>query len=665
MATQFTFNNQIVKLPGSYSTFKSGVTNPALSLPFGNVLLIDTGSGVGYGGGAGIVGTLASGADAIYEVETLEEFRDAVGGGILWDIAEKLFQPNGPGGGNGVSKLFYARAATTEAAEVTLDFTAGVNGGTSIIQAKNEGTVGNGVEGDQTLSNTLTTPYTVTAVGAATNVHTLKVTDPADGLITLGSYTVVGTPSLSDVATALASSVNAGSTGYTAVASGATVIVTSRNPRGLENATDFDSIATSYVVTGSATGTAGTFAGGVDGTLLTRGYSTTMSAGVNDPNLFIVKFWRGTYKGKDENGYVWDEVQETSTAPTLVITSPEFDDINDFHTWMETDTKFGSLFKLKTKTVVGTGIIVTADLTANSGNNLFAGGTTVYNTARVDDVLEHVQSVDYSLVLADKYEDNAQHTDNGKILAHLTESDTFGDKLMFVGGGADSNKFELGTTYSSQDTAVYYNNDRVIICHGGPIKNTPLVAQGFITETSLHKAASVCGRVAGLEPQIPITFKTIKIDGERHKLSLKEQKRGLDRGVLMTAADKTLFRVIQGVNSIQDNKFLINPNATTHSIQLRRMMAQINREIVVNATEQLLKNPNGTNRNTLAPSDLKSFVETYLRGRSVTKTSDNIVIDFRNVNVVLDNDAYKCTYDIIFNTEITKLFFTGTVYLSF
>lgn len=548
MATKFSFSNQVVELPGSYSQFVSGVTNPALSLSYGNVLLIDNGIGVGYGAGAGIVGTLASGADSIYEANTLAEFRNAIGGGILWDIAEKLFQPNGPGGGNGVSKLFYARSATTVASEVLFDFTAATNGGTVTVQARNEGVVGNGVE--------------VSSV-------------------------------------------------------------------------------------------------------LTRGYAFTMSAGIDDPSLFFIQIWRGTYRGVDANGHDWDGVVEGDTTPTLIVTSPEFDQIADLHTWMETDLTFGSHFKLKSKTVVLTGVVVTADLSANAGNQLFTTGTTVYNTTHLDTVLEHVQSLDYSMILADGYGDDAQSTDNGKMLAHISDAQTFGDKRMIVGGGADATKFPLGTANSSIATAISYNSDRVDICHGGPIKLTNLVAEGFIPQTSLHKAAVVCGRLAGLEPQIPITFKTLKIDGEIHQLSTKEQKQGLKYGVLMTGKDGQLFRCVQGVTSIQANDFLINPDGSTHSIQLRRMIAQVNKELVVNATEQLLKNPDGTNRNTLTASDLKTFTEGYLRSRTATTTEDNMIITFRNVVVTLDNDAYKVTYDVVFNTEVTKLFFTGTIHLNF
>jgi len=664
MATSFTFNNQVVELPGSYSQFVSGVTNPPLSLSYGNVLLVDSGMNSGYGAGAGINGQLAEKKNAIYQATTLGEFRRAIGGGILWDIAGKLFQPNGPGGGNGVSKLFYVRAGATVPAEVTIGLENGSNGGTLTVQARNEGFVGNGVEGDQILSKTTATPFTVTAAGTSGDTHSIEITDLDSSTVEIGSYTLQASETESDVATALADSINSGTSGFTAKANGATIVVSSRNPQGQELATDFDGLVSAYNVTGTATGTAGVFAGAVDGTVLTRGYSVTMSTGVDDPAKYVLQFFRGTYRGEDENGFTWDGRDEISTTPDLILVTPEFENIQEVHTWMEKNTTFGSHFKLKSKTVVGDGSIDPADLVANADNNLFSGGTETFSQADLDLVLESIQDLDFSLVLATDYGAEAKSTSNGKILAHIADGSTFGDKMMVIGAGEDSDTF-TGTPDSSIEVAQYYNNDRVIVCHGGPTKTSTQTSTGMIDQTSLHKAAVVCGRLAGLEPQIPITFKTLKIDGERHKLSLKEQKKGLKAGVLMSIHDGSMIRVVQGVNSIQDNDFLVNSDASTHSIQLRRMIAQVNKEIVVNANEQLLKKPDGTNRHTLSASDVKTFTEGYLKRRTVTTTQDNMIISFRNVVVTLDNDAYKVSYDVIFNTEITKLFFTGTVFLNF
>ena len=652
-------------MPGTYSQFTASVNNPASANAFGNVLIIDTGSGSGFGAGAGISGTLASGTNAIYSSSTLKEFRDAVGGGILWDISEKIFQPNGPGVSPGASSLLYARAATTVAAEATITYSGGgSNGGTAVIQYKNEGISGNGVEGNEILSTT-TTAFIVTAVGATGNTHTLTVTDPKNGSTDIFAYTVPATPlSISLTASAIADGINAGSSGYTAVASGANITVTSRQPVALEGASDFNGISTAYTVTGSATGTAATFAGGVDGTKLTRGAGIVMSVGINDATKFQVKLFRGSYKGADENGYHYDGIEESKTAAILLATSPEFNNIATLHAWMETNVVFGAFFKLKSKTVVGTGVVTTADNTANAGINKFSGGTEVYSTTKLDEVLLAAQSLNYSWILADQYEDNAKSTDNGKLAAHIVNQDTFGYKMIVVGGGRKADKFAPGVVNGSIDIAQYYDNDRVVVVHGGVKKNTTSSPDGFIEKTSLHKAAATLGRIAGLSPQIPITFKTIAFDGDLHVLNIKEQNQSLDNGVLVTINDGARLEVLQGINSLQDNQFLLNPDATSHSIQFKRLISQLNTEIVINS-KRLLKNPLGSNRNTISAGDVTAFVTSYLQDRTAEPSADNLILGFRNVVTVIDQDAYKTTYDVVLNTEITKLFFTGTVYLGF
>ena len=666
MATKFNFNNSVASLPGTYSQFTASVNNPALANSFGNVLIIDTGSNAGFGAGSGITGTLGSGTDSLYSSSTLKEFRDAIGGGILWDIAEKIFQPNGPGVSPGASSLLYARAATTVAAEATITYSGGgSNGGTAVIQYKNEGVAGNGVKGNQTLSSTTAAPFVVTAVGASTDTHSINLTDPATGAVDIFVYTVPVVPlSISLTAAAIAEGINAGSSKYTATSSGANVIVTSRLPETFEDASDFNGIVTAYNVTGTATGTAGTFAGGVDGSILTRGVGIVMSVGTNDPTKFQIKLYRGSYKGADENGYHYDGVAEAGTTAILLATSPEFNNIATLHTWMETNIQFGSFFTMKSKTVVGTGVVDSADNTANAGINLFAGGTEVYSTAKLDEVLGAAASLNYSWILADQYEDSAKSVDNGKLAAHIVDPNTFGYKMIIIGGGRKGDKFSPGITDGSVDIAQYYDNDRVVVAHGGPKKNTTASPNGFIEKTSLHKAAAAVGRLAGLEPQIPLTFKNIAFDGDLHVLTIKEQNLALNNGVLATIPDAGRLEILQGVNTLQDNQFLLNPNATSHSIQLKRIVAQLNTELTINS-KRLLKNPLGSNRNTISAADITQFVTSYLKDRTAAPGDDNLILEFRNVVTVVDQDAYKTTYDVVLNTEITKLFFTGTVYLGF
>jgi hypothetical protein len=132
-------------------------------------------------------------------------------------------------------------------------------------------------------------------------------------------------------------------------------------------------------------------------------------------------------------------------------------------------------------------------------------------------------------------------------------------------------------------------------------------------------------------------------------------------GVLATIYEPTRkeFICLQGVNTLQNNSYQLNPDGTSFSIQLRRIAAQLNYELIVNANTQLLNNPLGTNRHTLSEKDLVDWVKGYLSRKLATEVDDNLLISFRNVVARRDQDAYFVTYEFEANTEINKIFMTG------
>lgn len=144
MASTVIFSNRQITLPGAYSTIVSGENNPARNLDYGKVLIIDTGVfGTGFGGGAGINGTISQGQDAIYTFDNISDFRSFVKGGMYWKIAEALFTPDPSNpAAVGVSEILFVRAAKTTPAKLT--FTS-ADGGTFAVQTLDEGTVANGV----------------------------------------------------------------------------------------------------------------------------------------------------------------------------------------------------------------------------------------------------------------------------------------------------------------------------------------------------------------------------------------------------------------------------------------------------------------------------------------------------------------------------------------
>ncbi len=148
MATKVFFGGKTIFEPGVFAQTLSGIKTPPQPTDFGTVLIIDTGSGAGFGAGSGIDGELLNGREAIERsfYDNNDDFREQIRGGLWWLMAQPLFRPLAVGI-NGVSGIYYIKAATTTAATLNYVFTGGgANGGSLTIKYRNEGVVGNGAE---------------------------------------------------------------------------------------------------------------------------------------------------------------------------------------------------------------------------------------------------------------------------------------------------------------------------------------------------------------------------------------------------------------------------------------------------------------------------------------------------------------------------------------
>lgn len=150
MATVVNFHGKNYIEPGSYAATVYNPTSVVNVAEFGNVMIIDTGLSMNgsyeFAGGSGVHGELSQGFKSVYEFENYEDFLSFMGGGLVGDIAEKIFTPLT--GAAGAPKLFYVRAATTKCANLTVTIS---EGNTLVLKCKNEGIVGNGVKVDEVL----------------------------------------------------------------------------------------------------------------------------------------------------------------------------------------------------------------------------------------------------------------------------------------------------------------------------------------------------------------------------------------------------------------------------------------------------------------------------------------------------------------------------------
>jgi hypothetical protein len=642
MATQFNFNGRLIKLPGTYTQIKSGVTNPTLDFSYGNVLVIDNNVQNTFGGGSGINGESKQGQDSVYGFDNLPDFRAFVAGGEMWDNAKPLFRPFGSGS-LGISTLWYVRGLSTIAASASLVWT----NGSLTFKTQHEGLVGNGVEGDEVLAKQT---VTVTAVGVITD--TIKVT--VDGVI-LSTYTSNGTDTPAVAASVIANDINNSGSGYTASVLGAVVTVFAI--AGTGSGANSDTFVSA--VTGTATSTVGgaTLLGGLDGTSLSQGFAITMESGSVNTAKFKLKFWRGTYTGVDELGKSYDGLAADVVTPTLIAISPEFNTIQEVIDWTAIDYDFNNAFRLTAS--VGTGAVITADMTATTGNQLFSGGSQTHNAADMTAALDAVTGLDYTHILSLDSGANALSADNLSLAYHLDNQAKY-EKFLVIGGGEDKNTFTTQSIVAAQTL----NSKRVVLVHGGCYENDRTEGTGLRRKNAVYKAAYVLGRTAGLEPQTPPTFKGLGYAGEVHKMTDTERTTALDEGVLTTYFDSEIGAIVitQGINTLQLNRYVVNEDGSSHSWQLMRIAAQLNKEIEINAKVQLLGNQSqGPNRATLSPEVVVQWVKGYLKRKTATSTQDNLILSFQDVTVEIKQDAYCINYAFVPNFEVNKLFFTGLI----
>ena len=145
MATVVNFHGKNYIEPGSYAATIYNPTSVSNVAEFGNVMIIDTGLSMNgsyeFAGGSGVNGELNQGLKSVYEFQNYEDFLEFMGGGLVGDIAKKIFTP--AIGVAGAPKLYYVRAATTTCAKITLTLSPG---NYLELKCKNEGVVSNGIE---------------------------------------------------------------------------------------------------------------------------------------------------------------------------------------------------------------------------------------------------------------------------------------------------------------------------------------------------------------------------------------------------------------------------------------------------------------------------------------------------------------------------------------
>jgi hypothetical protein len=641
MATKVLVNGKFQTRPGVYATIKSGVINPPVNLSYGNILIIDDGIGADWGGGSGINGTFKNGIDSIKSFDSIQTFRAFVKGGELWNLAQPLFNPSGSLAG--VSKIFLARAATTTPAEIEVTLT----NGAFTLQTKDEGVNANGVLDDD---DNLSIGY----AGKLIRVNIPQTT--ATFVTTTTQASGVSTPQINKV---VATNINIGDV-FSVTVGGNTVTRTATSTLSSELYTALAAALNANVTIAAAI----TATVDVTGLIITADANNTpftqTSSVTAAPAQFIFQIWTGTYKGLDTNNNVsYDGVESEDTKPQLIIQSPVVTAVQDLLDWFSSSQDFNEGFVLKSGSTAS-GNIVVADLVTYPDYILASGGTESYGSTDFDDVLGVINNLDFTFFLGTKYGNDAKSLNNTKIFDFINNDSKY-ERFLVIGGGYDKDSFDNGSN-SSTGIAVYYNSDKVIVVHGG-VKKSARTLSGFNTYSQLYKAAQILGRISGLEPQVPVTLKSVSIDGEIHPLSDAEQEIAIAKGVLYTYYDYELQRFVVGqdINTLQKNEYLINEDNTSFNIALKRIEAFLNKSIMIDGKIRFFGGNNGGNRNTTSPSEVIAWAEAYLKTKTATSLSDNLIIKAQNIQASIQEDNLFLNYEFVPNTEISKIIVTGTL----
>jgi hypothetical protein len=425
-------------------------------------------------------------------------------------------------------------------------------------------------------------------------------------------------------------------------------------------------LALSAVSVGLSTKDEGTVANGVlVSSELKKGYAIKIRASPFVEDAYIIYFYLGTYKGLDAQGgslgnIPRDGVSEADSKPKLLFQTPPINNMEQFKKWALQNTDFSAMFDCSfPDTDLSTQITSLEITTFGTAYKLFASGTETYNSDHFSTVLDVISNLDNSIFIAPDHGEDAASADNAKLLYHINNEARF-EKIMVVGAGIDASEFR-GTVTASTEIAKYFDSERVIVVHGG-YKEKSGKYNTLLNRSSLFSAAIVAGRTSGLEPQIPLTFKRINVAGLNHNLSRDEKEFALDCGVMYLDKDPDLSFVIgAGINSIQRNIFLVNNDASTYSVSVSRIKAQLNKELTVNAKLDFFGSEVGANRGTFTEEDIKTWAYKFLSTKLAQPNQDNIIIRIGNISASFTGDTCYLTYEFVPNFEIQKVLITGVL----
>lgn len=638
MAQKVIIGGKQVSRPGVYTLVKSGINNTPAGLDYGHVVIVDDGIGAGFGGGA---------ANTLYSFDNVDDYRAFVKGGVLWSLGEPLFKPFSTLPGASKVSIIHAREATP--ATITYSLT----NGQLILTSIDTGVNANGV----LTSGLLSAGY------AAKIVSTAPVSAPTF----IGSVKTTAGTNTAEVHQFVPSNVQQGaaySIDFTESDLSQDVIlsVTAPSASQLDLINAFiAAIAANSTLSPLFTGSIGSSNGQLV-LLITSAHNNTAFTATASVTAATpqVKFqiYHSTYKGIDAlNNVPFDGLTVPNSPATLIAESPAVGTLADALAWAQSDIRVTTGFTAAISGVTNGGTITSVDVTNNPGYQLATGAVEAYTSNAFTAAINVVQPLSNSFFLATSYGANAVGSNNDA-LVNAAKTGKY-QRFVYIGGG--SSKADYSTI--SKPTAAHFNAEEAVVVHDDGLRTIAL--NTFERVSVLWKTANVVGRLAGLPPQTPITFKRLLIDAEFDGFTSDNDIEAANSdGVLICVKDDELGYVVVelGVNTLQSNDNLVNDDGTTYSIQLSRIKAQLNKELAIYLKKKFFSNQSlGPNRSTVSDEELIAATDTFLKSKHVNGSTDNYLISHQDINVSTNGTVKKVDYKFTPNFEADILVATGTI----
>lgn len=371
-------------------------------------------------------------------------------------------------------------------------------------------------------------------------------------------------------------------------------------------------------------------------------------------NKGYVEIIQGTYEGVNLGGFVIGQTEENS-HPKTIFRSKKCSTPKELATSLSNSLDFKALVIAKDIAYSGDGNTWT---TKENNEFEFEGGDDQYAISLVD-ILPASTDVDYSVVLVCTDEENGTTTKQQTMIEEVKAYFEDADKFIRQAVAYEEDK-SLAITQ-----AQFYDSERVIVTSGICKKTSRNSPTGFITQDNMVTAAVCLGRIFGLSPEIAGTMKTLNIDGMEVEPTSTDLEDMLDNGVISPYYDSDFgsYCLSQVCNSLQANTQLINPDCTTYSVQVMRILGQVIKNLQQQAKLDFWGGNKGVNKGTLSDAYVKEWTQTLLDKLTVApnKTENNYLLGYEVTKVETVDDTKRVYLAVTVNGEITKIFFLVTV----